>query len=465
MESHIRQRQSAAIRRVLGELLLAEVKDPHVGLAQINGVELNRDQSVADVYVSFPPTDQDPRRSLRALRRARGFLQRRLADTLRMRQTPELRFHLDEAVVRSESVERILAELRERGELTGERERRLRLRLEDLVPPADLVDALRRHHSFWIVPHWNPDPDAMGGCLALAAALDAAGREAVVFRYPDPPVGLVGLPGFDDAVPADQAADLLAEQPPEVLVMVDCHRRERAGELADVLARIPEAWCIDHHLITRRQTPLPGWVEPLASSATLLVLRVIEELAADPGPGGEPFDLDEAMAANLFAGLYADTGGFRFPNTLPLTFAAAEMLTARGIDTAAIAEQVLHRRRPTAVRLLRSVLDTFRYHADGRILALRATQAMLRETGAGLADTEGMVGFATGIEGVRFVVFLKELPDGRWRISLRGTGDGDVQQVAARHGGGGHRQAAGCTLEGDPDLLEAELVSALAAQL
>lgn len=462
MESHIRQRQAAAIRRALGELLVTEVKDPHVGLAQVNGVELNRDGSVAEVYVAFP--GGDARRALRALRRARGFLQGRLDDLLHLRQTPELRFRLDETLARSEQVDRILEELRRRGELTGERERLLRLTLADLVPPADLMAALRRGRRFWVVPHWNPDPDAMGGALALAAALNAAGREAVVFRYPDPPIGLVDLPGFADAVPAAEAAALLAESPPDTLVMVDCHRRERAGELADVLARVPAAWCVDHHLVTRRQLPLPGWVEPKASAACLLVLRVVEELAADPGPDGEPFAVDHDMAANLFAGIYADTGGFRFANTLPVTFAAAERLARRGVDTAAVAEQVLHRRRREAVALLERVLRTFRYHAGGKVLTLRADQAMLRETGATLADTEGMVTFATGIVGVRYVAFLKELPDGRWRVSLRATGpDGDVQQIAARHGGGGHRQAAGCTLTGDGDLLEAELAAALAA--
>jgi phosphoesterase RecJ-like protein len=117
------------------------------------------------------------------------------------------------------------------------------------------------------------------------------------------------------------------------------------------------------------------------------------------------------------------------------------------------------------VDLMTRVMETFAYHGGGRILTLHVDQGMLDATGAALSDTEHFTGFATGVDGVRFVVFFKELPDGAWRVSLRAHEGGDVRSVASLYGGGGHRLAAGCTLEGDLAELKALLVDDLAPQL
>jgi phosphoesterase RecJ-like protein len=171
------------------------------------------------------------------------------------------------------------------------------------------------------------------------------------------------------------------------------------------------------------------------------------------------------MATCLYAGLVNDTGGFRFPNTMPLTFELAQRLAAWGVDTAAVSRMTLHRFRPAGVALLQKVLTTFQYFADGKILILRVDAAMLAETGAVLADTEGFVNVATAVEGVAFVGFMKELEQGTWRVSLRAPGGGSVQEVASRFGGGGHRQAAGCTLTGSAEEISATLVTELTAAL
>ncbi len=462
MDPYKLQRQNAALRKVLAELVSAEVKDPRVGFVTINGVELSRDQTSARVLFSVMGEAQERRDSLAGLKKARGFLQSRLSDILRLRNTPDLRFEYDDSVDRSLAVEDILADLEDAGEFEDEATRNRRRDLESLMPPRDLMAALDEAERVWVAPHWNPDPDAMGSALALGAALAAGGRDVTVLAHPDAPKGFASLPGYADALPAPEAAARLAESPPDTLLVVDCHHLDRVGDaLAPVLADIPRAWCIDHHLISDGPAPLPGWIEAVASSASLLVLRVIETLAAD-----DPrVEVTPDIATNIYAGLYADTGGFRFPNTLPMTFAAAGAMAARGVDVAAVAEQMLHLRTRPATELLRRVMASFEFHADGRILSLYADRTMMAETGTSMSDTEGFVGLATGTEGVRFVIFLKEREDGLWRVSLRARAGGDVQRVAASHGGGGHVLASGCTLDGAPADLIADLVADLSAQL
>jgi phosphoesterase RecJ-like protein len=454
-------RLSEAIRKALSDLVARELKDPRVAFVSLGAVALNRDHSVARVFVSCLGDTEESASALSGLRRASGFLQRRLGRTLRLRQVPELRFVPDESAERGVGVEQALRELEARGEFASENERRRALDLSDFQPPADLLDALVRSERTWILPHWNPDPDAVGAALALAEALRGFAQDVTVFSYPDPPLTLGDLPGSETLTAATEAPRLLAERPPDLVVLVDAHRRERCGMLEETLDRIDNVWCIDHHLVRGRRVPLPGWVEPRACSACTLVYCVIAQLAERSGEDSE--FLTESIATNIYAGLLNDTGGFRFSNTLPLSFELARRLAQRGVDTAAVARRTLHRFRPEGIALLQRVLAGFTYHAGGRVLTARVSREMLAETGATLADTETFVNLATGVEGVRYVAFFKELDAGVWRVSLRVRGEGDIASVAARHGGGGHRQAAGCTLEGNIDDLTALLVAELSA--
>ncbi|MBK7701643.1 MAG: 30S ribosome-binding factor RbfA [bacterium] len=259
MDPYKLQRQNAAIRKVLGELLAVEVKDPRVGFVTISGVELNRDQTVAEVFVSVLGDERERKDSLAGLKKARGFLQGRLSDVLRLRATPDLRFIYDESLDQGLGVETILDELSARGEFVDEAERRRRRTLDSLEPPLDLLAALAGAGRIWVVPHVNPDPDAMGSALALAEALRAAGKEAEALHYAEPPAGCESLPGYADALdPEAVAAAFADDEGPDLVVAVDFHHLERTGDLEPLLARVGAAWCIDHHLDGNGPAPLPG---------------------------------------------------------------------------------------------------------------------------------------------------------------------------------------------------------------
>ena len=460
MDPYRIKRQNTAIQKVLSELIASDVKDPRVGFVTVNGVELNRDQTVAKVFVSVLGDPGEVSKSLRGLKKARGYLQGRLSDILRLRSTPDLRFIHDDTLEKGMSVDEILSDLADKGEFKDEAERNRDRDLASLEPPLDLMKAIERGRTVWVVPHWNPDPDAMGSALALGEALSEMGKDVTVLRYPDAPAGFPELPGFDATPEPEDLPGRLESEDPDLLLLTDCHDLSRTGDYADFLSRIPDAWCIDHHLLGSR-APLPGWIEPLACAASLLVMRVIEELL--PEADGEVLTL--TMAENLYAGIVADTGGFRYPNTLPLTFEAAHRLSRMGIDTSRLAEKLLYQRSRAGLQLLQAVFPTFEFHADGRILSLHVTQEMIRAAGATLSDTEGFISLAAGVDGLEFVVFLKDQGDDVWRVSLRSLGEGDVQDVAAGFGGGGHRQASGCTISGDVASLTEELVGLLADQL
>ena len=462
MDPYRTNKLNQSILEVLSQLLQVSVKDPRVGFVTLKGVKLNRDHSVALVFYSVIGDEEDRKKSFQGLKKAKGYMQSKLVRTLGLRAAPELRFAYDDSVEKGLEMDEILDGLKDKGEFLTEEEKKRMMTLDDVTPPTELIRGLREARSIWVVPHHNPDPDAIGSALALGEALRAMGREVRVLSYPDPALGLNELPGYDKVISSEDAEEVYAAEKPELLVLVDCHRIDRTGPLEDTLDRFEKRLCVDHHLVSGRKAPEAGWVEPRSCSTCTLIHQVITTLGeGDDEVGDDPFDLTLDMATNLYAGLINDTGGFRFSNTVPFTFEFARRLSAMGVDTAGVASTTLHRHRREGVAMLQRVLQTFEYHADGRVLTLNASLAMLDETGGSMSDTEGFVNIATAVDGVCLVAFLKELEKDVWRVSLRVCGQGDVQTIAAKYGGGGHKMAAGCTIEGPLD----EVTTMLAADL
>lgn len=459
-------KKNQAILEVLSRLLQISVKDPRVGFVTLNSVKLNRDHSVAQVFWSTLGDDDDRKTCFAGLKKSRGYLMSKLTRTLGLRAAPDLRFVYDDTVAKGLELDNVLDELADLGEFKTEEEKKREMDLEDLQPSYELIRAIRESVKVWIVPHFNPDPDAMGSALALAEALELMGRDVTVVSYVDPPVGFSDLPGFDRVVTNDQAEELFSNEKPDTLILVDCHQIDRCGPLEETLDRFQNRWCIDHHIVSGRKAPESGWIEARSCSTCTLVHRVIAALSeGEQSNDDEAFDFNLDMATNIYAGLISDTGSFRFSNTMPLTFELAHQLSEMGVDTAAVSRNTMHRYRRQGVALLQRVLESFEYHSDGQVLILRATQAMLEETGGIMPDTESFVNIATAVDGVKYIAFMKERGDQEWRVSLRVRGDGDVQTIAAQHGGGGHKQAAGCTILGDGDDVASELAIELGMAL
>jgi phosphoesterase RecJ-like protein len=128
------------------------------------------------------------------------------------------------------------------------------------------------------------------------------------------------------------------------------------------------------------------------------------------------------------------------------TFALAKDLVRAGADPIAIAQQMYFSVPASKLLLLGTALQ--RLAREGRLAWLWVTQQDMVRTGAAEEDCEGIVNNALSIAGIEAAFFLRELPDGRVRVSLRSKGELNVAAIAARLGGGGHENAAGCTLDG-----------------
>jgi phosphoesterase RecJ-like protein len=153
------------------------------------------------------------------------------------------------------------------------------------------------------------------------------------------------------------------------------------------------------------------------------------------------------IAEAIYTAILTDTGSFRFSNTDERVFVAAAELCSKGAEPFTVYKRV-YSKRWGAARLVGPSLGTLEQTPDGQIAWIHVTQSMFEEAGAEYEDSDGLIELVRTIEGVELCLFFKELSDGRIKVSLRSNGKVDAYAIAARFGGGGHRMAAGLSLDG-----------------
>ena len=318
--------------------------------------------------------------------------------------------------------------------------------------PESLLSLIRGGNRFLLTSHLSPDGDAIGSELGLARILRKLGKGAVVWNRDATPPIYLPLPGA--------ARIHSGEEPPagfpeafSALVVLECPSLDRTG-LEAHLAGLPIV-NVDHHLGNQHYGQV-NWVDTAAPAVGVMVHRLAQALKVG---------MDEETATCLFLTLVTDTGGFRFANATADAFESAAMLVREGAKPETVS-QWLHESRPEAsLRLLGAMLHTLELHEDGRIATAALTEEMFARCGAAPGDTEGLVDYPRSISGVQAVALFRQVGGDRYKVSLRSRGDVDVEQLARRHGGGGHKNAAGFTTDGELGALRQQVTGELAGAL
>jgi phosphoesterase RecJ-like protein len=323
--------------------------------------------------------------------------------------------------------------------------------MTERLGPADAVALLRNASRALVTSHRRPDGDALGSELALADLATKLGTlTLIVNRDPEPP-SLSELPGLDSVV----VADTLPQDFPasfDLVVTLECPELDRAG--FDGLDRLP-ILNIDHH----PANPLFGevnYVDEQAPAVGEMVWRMFREAGVQPSP---------EAATNAHVALTTDTGDFRYSNATRRAFEAAAEMVEAGADPTRIAEWVHGRRTEASIRLLGEALRTLSLQCGGRLAVIELDQEAFDRSKAKPADSEDIINYPRSIAGVQAVALFKQWEPNVVHISLRSKGKFDVRGVAARFGGGGHTNAAGCRVNGDFAATREEITTALAALL
>jgi phosphoesterase RecJ-like protein len=309
-----------------------------------------------------------------------------------------------------------------------------------------ISEQIGRHRVFLITAHERPDGDALGSELALCHMLTGLGKEVVVYNQDRTPDNYLFLPGSDRIV-----HEFPPLEPFDAAFILDCSDLNRIGEDASRIGMIPNLINIDHHVSNGGfcDTRL---IDPQASSTGELIFRLFRDM--DLAVTGE-------IATCLYTAILTDTGGFRYHNTRRDALLAAADLVDGGADPQWISENIYEADPPVRIRLLAAVLPTLTLEEGGRVGSLVVTRKALADAGALSEHTEGFVDLPRSIRGVEISILYGELPDGRFKLSLRSKGKINVDRVARAFGGGGHINAAGCRVAGELAEIRRRVIEAI----
>src|SRR5256885_14146853 len=285
-----------------------------------------------------------------------------------------------------------------------------------------VLQEIRGRRHFVVPSHARPDGDGIGSALACGQILRQMGKEADVVMHD-------GVPRIYQSLPfADRVIRSETVPPNDAVIILECDSIKRT-----LLHGLDDCFLIniDHHA-TGRTFAQVNWIDSSVMATAELVYRMAR-LAGVP--------LDREIATCLYTALMTDTGSFMFEGTNEHTFAIARELVLAGADPAHCARNIYFGHSTAKLRLLGAALANL--HRLGGLAWIWVTQEQMERFGAREEDCEGLVNYALSIGDVEVAVFFRELPGGRFRVSMRSKGRPDVARIAEEVAGGGPARANG----------------------
>ena len=308
---------------------------------------------------------------------------------------------------------------------------------------AAILKVIGEGERFLVCSHAGPDGDAVGSMIAMGMLLEGLGKRAHLVSADRVPVVHRWLPGADRIEKA-----LRVHGPYDAVILLECDGLERTR--LQGLEKFFQV-NIDHHASGVEFADV-NWIDHEAACVGEMVYRLFKAAGVALTP----------EAANcLYTTVLTDTGGFIYGGTRASTFGLARELTLAGADPIRVAQQVYFSTPMSKLLLLGAALRNL--HREGRVAWLWITHEDMMRSCAAEEDCEGIVNYALSIAEVEAACFLRQLEEPRVRVSLRSKGRVNVAAIAERLGGGGHENAAGCTLDGPLVRAKEQIVAELKA--
>lgn len=307
-----------------------------------------------------------------------------------------------------------------------------------------------------IAAHIHPDGDAVGSVFGL--------RNYIEDNYPDKKVTVFMervapefsfIRGTDDYVSLDEEKFGGTRDVPlfDLFFCLDCGSEDRLGEAIPIFRAAKVRWVIDHHMTNTGFGDL-NFVDAECSSASEMVCLLLDE---------EKITLNSANP--LYTGIAHDTGIFKYSCTKRRTMEITGMLLEKGVNTARVIDTSFYEKSFAANRLLGEVLVRSRLLLDGKLVIGYSTFTLAKELQAQGEDHEGIVEQLRNTRGVEVACYLKEQTPNCFKVSLRSCEYVDVAEIAVAYGGGGHKRAAGFSINGKLDRVIALIVDEVSKRI
>jgi phosphoesterase RecJ-like protein len=317
----------------------------------------------------------------------------------------------------------------------------------DRATRGEVAEAIRQRQRFVITSHVRPDGDAIGSGLAMAFALKQMGKQVrVVSRDPAPPP-LTVFPGVSEieVVPS-------VDDPGDAVIVMESGELARTG-----VAGLERGFVIniDHHLGNTMYGAM-NWFDVSAAACGEMVFDLVQEL-------GVPLTYE--IALHVYITILTDTGSFHYSAISPRTFDICRQCMEAGVEPPKVARAIFDSNSLSRLKLHGAVLNAMELDASGRLATLYVDDALMESMGGTYEDTEGLINMPLTVKDIQAVVMFKEHAPDDWRVSMRSKGDIDINAVAREFGGGGHKNASGCSARGSVAALKSTFRDKILAQI
>lgn len=314
-----------------------------------------------------------------------------------------------------------------------------------------VAQVIRRHKTFVVTTHINPDADAFGSALALAVVLKSLGKSVTVLSEDDVPGWLKFLPKTEWVKKSAQVGSLDYE----VAIALDCGDLGRTGNVQGLLSKEKVLVNIDHHKTNDRFGNV-NLVLPKASSTAEVLYELFTKMKVR---------FSKELATLLYAGIMTDTGSFRYDCTSARTHAIAGELLACGVNAQDMYSSIYDVVSINDLKLFMATANRVVFTHHGKLATLDLKRSHMKKFSDSFDVRDKIFGFLRSAQGVEVIVIFNEVEKNRTRVNFRSKGHVDVAGLAARFEGGGHAKASGCTLKLDMAGTRRKILSAIAKEL
>lgn len=295
----------------------------------------------------------------------------------------------------------------------------------------EIAEKIRKANHIVITSHQSPDGDCLGSILALGLSLKKLGKQVDMIIDDDLPPYLQYLPRIEEITrpKEDQSYDLM--------IVVDLGDLKRMGKSSLSFHQSNFTICIDHHRTNEHFCKL-NYVEVETSSTCEILAEFLMDF---------DFPMDSEIASCLYTGIITDSNRFLYENAGAKCLRIAAKLLDKGADAKTIYYHEYSCRNPKFLALLGEVIDHSISLQDGKVLLAGVSQEEMKKHGILYSEVEGLVGELRDLKGIEVAVMVKEQEENIQKISFRSKRYFDVSQLAESFGGGGHKKAAGASME------------------
>jgi bifunctional oligoribonuclease and PAP phosphatase NrnA len=307
----------------------------------------------------------------------------------------------------------------------------------------NIISAIKAAKTIAILPHIYADGDSLGSSLALNMTLQKMGKNTSVF-IEEP------IPFIYDFLPESKAVQLFSgnNQIFDLVIALDTGDLGRLGKRIEIFDNAKITVNIDHHF-TNSEFAFHNYIDSNSSAVGEIIYQLINMMDQK---------LDSEIATCLYVAIATDTGGFRFSNTTAVTHQIVADLIGNNVNVSEISQKVFDTVTHGKVKVLGEAIKSLELLEYGKLAVLTLSDEIIKNIGAKDEDCDGIINTGRNINGVEVAILLRVKENGEIKVNLRSKSYVDVGAIANMYSGGGHKRAAGCTVQGNPEDVKKRLI-------